>query len=97
MGGLNRQERRTLERLGFLEDEGMQQSLSDYLEDGGKAVRRRELWAVAQKASMVVHYEMKRNVWWRRWLREIQHQLHRLLPDWFVGDPELRAGAGDDG
>lgn len=90
MGGLNRQERRTLERLGLLDDEATEESLSEYLEEGGQVVRRRELWAVAQKAAMVVHYEMKRNVWWRRWLREVQHWFHVLLPDFFVGEPQWR-------
>lgn len=96
MAGLNRQERRTLERLGLLTDEGLDQNLREWLEEGEKVARRREVWAVAQKAAMVVQYEMKRNVWWRRWLREVQHLLHRTLPDWWIGDPEMREDRDDD-
>lgn len=93
MSGLNRQERRTLERLGLLDAKNMDRSLQEYLQDPEKVVRRGEGWEMSQRAAMVVHYEMRRNVWWRRWLREIQHQLHRVLPDWWIGDPEMREAA----
>lgn len=96
MGGLNRQERRTLARLGLLDAEEMDSSLKEYLEDGKKVVRRAEGWEMSQRAAMVVHYEMKRNVWWRRWLREIQHFFHRVLPEWWIGEPEIRAEQSDD-
>lgn len=96
MAGLNRQERRTLERLGLLTDEGLDQNLREWLEEGEKVARRREVWAVAQRAAMVVQYEMKRNVWWRRWLREIQHFFHRVLPDPLIGETEMRREDSDD-
>lgn len=89
--GLNRQERRTLERLGLLRPAEMDASLQEWLEDSEKVVRRGEAWEASQRAAAVVYYEMKRNVWWRRWLREAQHWFHRVLPDWWIGEPEARA------